>query len=175
MLEILSCSSCFYAARIKWTPPSSCIWFLTALLWPVLKMNRNITTWNMRTKAIWNTPYLRTHFINLNTTQCLFCIVQIPTKVENIVACKNGNIRINKQLQGSHSDWKNLEKWERHFPVREKSGNFEQTGKVRENHTKYWKTEEISGIINCYFSMIFKWTVYYLLKCIKFSVKKIKH
>ena len=29
----------------------------------------------------------------------------------------------------------------RHFPVREKSGNFEQTGKVRENHTKYWKTE----------------------------------
>ena len=33
----------------------------------------------------------------------------------------------------------------RHFPVREKSGNFEQTGKVRENHTKYWKTEGISG------------------------------
>ena len=29
----------------------------------------------------------------------------------------------------------------RHFPVREKSGNFKQTGKVRENHTKYWKTE----------------------------------
>ena len=32
----------------------------------------------------------------------------------------------------------------RHFPVREKSGNFDQTGKVRENHTKYWKTEGIS-------------------------------
>ena len=31
----------------------------------------------------------------------------------------------------------------RHFPVREKSGNFEQTGKVRENHTKYWKTKGI--------------------------------
>ena len=31
----------------------------------------------------------------------------------------------------------------RHFPVREKSGNFEQTGKVREIHTKYWKTQEI--------------------------------
>ena len=31
----------------------------------------------------------------------------------------------------------------RHFPVREKSGNFEQTGKVRENQTKYWKTQEI--------------------------------
>ena len=29
----------------------------------------------------------------------------------------------------------------RHFPVREKSGNFEQTGKVRENYTKYWKIE----------------------------------
>ena len=28
----------------------------------------------------------------------------------------------------------------RHFPVKEKSGNFEKTGKVRENHTKYWKT-----------------------------------
>ena len=27
----------------------------------------------------------------------------------------------------------------RHFPVREKSGNFEQTGKIRENQTKYWK------------------------------------
>ena len=32
----------------------------------------------------------------------------------------------------------------RHFPVREKSGNFEQTGKVRENHRKYWKTQGIS-------------------------------
>ena len=32
----------------------------------------------------------------------------------------------------------------RHFPVREKSGNFEQTGKVRENHTKYGKSRGIS-------------------------------
>ena len=63
----------------------------------------------------------------------------------------------------------------RHFPVREKSGNFEQTGKVRENHTKYWK---ILGIWDKYyliFLVIFKWTVCYLLKWIKFSVKKIKH
>ena len=30
-----------------------------------------------------------------------------------------------------------LGKMGRHFPVREKSGNFKQTGKVRENHTKY--------------------------------------
>ena len=29
-------------------------------------------------------------------------------------------------------------KMERHFAVREKSGNFEQTGKVREYHAKYW-------------------------------------
>ena len=60
----------------------------------------------------------------------------------------------------------------RRFPVREKSGNFEQTGKVRENHTKYWKIEGISEKNICYFSMIFKWTVYYLLKCIKFLVRK---
>ena len=32
----------------------------------------------------------------------------------------------------------------RHFPVGEKSGNFEQTGKVRENDTKYWKIQAIS-------------------------------
>ena len=36
----------------------------------------------------------------------------------------------------------------RHFPVREKSGNFEQTGKVTENQTKYWKTQVISD--KCY-------------------------
>ena len=29
------------------------------------------------------------------------------------------------------------------FPVREKSANFEQTGKVREFLPKYWKNEEI--------------------------------
>ena len=33
----------------------------------------------------------------------------------------------------------NLEKWEGIF----QSGNFEQTGKVRENHTKYWRTQGI--------------------------------
>ena len=35
-----------------------------------------------------------------------------------------------------------------HFWVRGKSGNFEQTGKVRKNHTKYWKTQGISD--ECY-------------------------
>ena len=67
----------------------------------------------------------------------------------------------------------------RHFPVREKSGNFEQTGKVREKSGKTTqntgKLRKFQKKILCYFSMIFKWTVYYLLKCIKFSVKKIKH
>ena len=39
----------------------------------------------------------------------------------------------------------------RHFPVREKSGNFEQTGKVRENHTKYWNLRKILFDIFIYF------------------------
>ena len=34
-------------------------------------------------------------------------------------------------------------KWEGIFQSG-KSRNFDHTGKVRENHTKYWKTEEIS-------------------------------
>ena len=45
-------------------------------------------------------------------------------------------------LQGSHSYWKTW-KMGRHFPVWEKSGNFEQTRKVRENHTK--KTGKVRG------------------------------
>ena len=32
----------------------------------------------------------------------------------------------------------------RHFPVRENSWDFEQTGKLRENHTKFWETQGIS-------------------------------
>ena len=34
-------------------------------------------------------------------------------------------------------------KIEKHFPVREKSGNFQKTGKVREFYPKYWKNEGI--------------------------------
>ena len=63
----------------------------------------------------------------------------------------------------------------RHFPVREKSGNFEQTGKVRENHTKYWKTETNWDKYYLTFLVTFKWTVQHLPKWIKFSVKKTKH
>ena len=40
----------------------------------------------------------------------------------------------------------------RHFPVREKLGNFEQTGKVRENRTKYWKKSgNFRHMLLCYF------------------------
>ena len=52
----------------------------------------------------------------------------------------------------------------RHFPVRKKSGNFEQTGKVRENHTKYWKNEKISDKYYLIFLVTFKLTVYNFLK-----------
>ena len=48
----------------------------------------------------------------------------------------------------------------RHFPVREKSGNFEQTGKVRENHTKYWKTQ---GIRDKYY-LIFLYIILVIFK-----------
>ena len=50
------------------------------------------------------------------------------------------------------------EKIGRYFPVREKSGNFEQTGKVRENHTKYWKTHIISDKYYLLFLVIAKLT-----------------
>ena len=69
--------------------------------------------------------------------------------------------------------WK-PEKMGSYFPVREKSGNFEQTGKVRENHTKYWKTEINWDKYYLTFLVIFKWAVQYLLKWIKFWVKKNK-
>ena len=37
------------------------------------------------------------------------------------------------------------------FPIEEKSGNFEQTGKVREFYLKYWKNEEILASFSFYF------------------------
>ena len=85
------------------------------------------------------------------------------------------DIAPSKSLQGSHSDWKTWKKWEGIFQSTKKSGNFEQTGKVRENHTKYLKTQETWDKYYLRFLVIFKWTLYYLLKWIKFSVKKTKH
>ena len=35
----------------------------------------------------------------------------------------------------------------RHFPVRETSGNFKQTGKVRENYTKYWNIQKNNFLV----------------------------
>ena len=58
----------------------------------------------------------------------------------------------------------------RQFPFTEKSGNFEQTGKVLENHTKTGKVGEFQINVIYYFLVIFKSTVYYLLKYVKFSV-----
>ena len=43
---------------------------------------------------------------------------------------------------GSYLDWKSWKKGE-HFPVREKSGNLEHTGKIMEFYLKYWESEGI--------------------------------
>ena len=37
----------------------------------------------------------------------------------------------------------------RHFPVREKLGNFVKTGKVREFYSKYWKNQKKIMLENC--------------------------
>ena len=58
--------------------------------------------------------------------------------------------------QGSHS-W--LGKWEGIF----QSGNFQQIGKVRENHTKYWRSPGILDKHYSSFLVIFKLTYYYYL------------
>ena len=64
----------------------------------------------------------------------------------------------------------------RHFPVREKSGNFEQTEKVREKSGKITqntgKLREFQTNIIFYFLVIFKLTVYYFVEMHKiFSYK----
>ena len=62
-----------------------------------------------------------------------------------------------------------LNKWKGILQSGKSRGNFEQTGKFRENHTKCWKFR--TNFI-CNLLVIFKCTVYYFLKWIKFSVKK---
>ena len=52
--------------------------------------------------------------------------------------------------QACHSDWKTC-KMGRHFPVREKSGNFEQTRKVGEITQNTGKFREFQTNIVCYF------------------------
>ena len=63
-------------------------------------------------------------------------------------------------FQGSHLDWKT---WEN-------GKAFSSQGKVGENLTKYWKSQGISDKCYLLFLAIFKLTVYYLLKWIKFLV-----
>ena len=65
-------------------------------------------------------------------------------------------------------------KWEGIFQSGKKSGNFDETGKVRESHIKY--ILENWGNFRQMLFVIFQWQlnefVYYLLNLIKFSVKK---
>ena len=55
---------------------------------------------------------------------------------------------------GSHKDWKPGE-MRKLFPVREKSENFEHTGKVKEFYPRYWKREGILASFYFKFSLIF--------------------
>ena len=83
--------------------------------------------------------------------------------------------------QGSHSDWKTWKTWKNgkafssQGKVREFWTDWKSQGKVRENHTKYWKTETNWDKYYLTFLVTFKWTVQHLPKWIKFSVKKTKH
>ena len=83
----------------------------------------------------------------LNTFTLPGCHFKKVAKAEVPKLCKstfiNGVVNTFMKFQiyaGFPLGLKNLEKWEGIF----QSGNFEQTGKVRENHTKYWKTPGIS-------------------------------
>ena len=76
--------------------------------------------------------------------------MELPSDVRSFVLINTNEALLT--CSGFLLGLENLEKWEGIF----QSGNFEQTGKVRENHTKYWKIEGISEKIICYFSMIFK-------------------
>ena len=72
---------------------------------------------------------------------------------------------VDSQLFHRGSTWTGkLEIWENSF----QSGNFEQTGKVSE----YWKAQGISDKYYSTFLVIFKRTVHYLQKWIKFQFKK---
>ena len=65
-------------------------------------------------------------------------------------------------------DWKT--RMGKLFPVREKLGNFEETGKVRKFYQKYWKNEGILPSVYLYFSQIFN-KVFYLLNSLNKIVK----
>ena len=52
------------------------------------------------------------------------------------------------------------EKMGKHFPVREKSGNFEQTEEVREFYPKYWKSEGILASFYCFSDFLIDFYIY---------------
>ena len=66
----------------------------------------------------------------------------------------------------------NLVKWECIFQSGKSKGILNRPEKVRENHSKYWKSQGISDKCYLLFLVIFKWTVYYLLDLINFSVQQ---
>ena len=65
-------------------------------------------------------------------------------------------------------------KWEGIFQSGEMSRNFEQTGKVGENHTKYWNVRDFRHVIFIIFSDI-QMNCVLFAKMYHFFVKKIKH
>ena len=77
-------------------------------------------------------------------------------------------LTIHTYIQGSHSHWK---KWEGIFQSGKSQGILNRLEKSGKTH-KYWKTEINWDKYYLIFLVIFKWNVHYLLKWIKFSVKK---
>ena len=79
------------------------------------------------------------------------------------------NVNSSIEINDFHLAWfphglQNLEKMRKLFPVREKSGNFEQTGKVREFHSSTGKMREFYTKFEPVFILFFSVTIY--LKCI---------
>ena len=71
--------------------------------------------------------------------------------ISTIMSMKNFTLYIQRNA-GFPFELENLKRWEDIF----QSGNFEQTGKVREKHIQYWKTQEFQTNVICYFLVIFK-------------------
>ena len=86
-------------------------------------------------------PRLRVGFLDFSCIAAGILLVnfkmsEIVTINPELLICESRNVicKFSNFYYGSHRDWKTGETWKmgRHFPVREKSGNFVKTGKVRE-------------------------------------------
>ena len=137
-----------------------------------------ILTWipvtnKMKNIVEWDHLYFILNTFLVNTIQVLF-------NQSMFISHKQRKTQL-QHCQGSHSDWKTWKNGKAFSSgkVREFWTDWKSQGKVRENHTKYWKILKFEINIIWYFYIlflvIFKWTVYCLLKWIKFSVKKTKH